>query len=120
MKEEYKVCKDFFAIKGEASDVEKPGEMKPKEKIREKAFESFCKEIRHRIDNSNLLSSTTESPKFEGIMWHIAVEYMQIVLPMSSRERILLLRNYTKLSGNPGGNRLWKSLRRHFHCQQWQ
>ncbi|CDF38075.1 unnamed protein product [Chondrus crispus] len=58
---------------------------------------------------------STETEELEGTLCRTAVEFVQVVIPQSLRDRVLGLSHYAKLAGHPGGRKLYKTLRRYFY-----
>ena len=58
---------------------------------------------------------TTEAVKFEGTLCRTAAEFVQVVVPQSLKDRVLVLSHYAKLTGHFGERKLYKTLRRHFY-----
>ena len=87
----------------------------PEELICEQAVDPFCSRIKEDMDAGKTRRFTTEAEKFEGALCRTAAEFVQVVTPQSLRDRVLGLSHYAKLAGQPGGRKLYNTLRRYFY-----
>ena len=82
--------------------------------VQAQASDPDCLEFKRRLEtDSSLLFAENDKGVFCGLAPKDHSE--QIVLPKSLRERALLLGHYPRMSGHPGGSRMYQTMRRTFY-----
>ena len=86
----------------------------PEELIREQAVDPFCSRIKEEMDAGRARTFTTEAEQFEGIICRTAATFLQVVIPQSSRDRVLGLSHYAKSAGHSEGSKTVKDVEKIF------
>ncbi|CAN8075291.1 unnamed protein product [Agarophyton chilense] len=81
--------------------------------LNEQLTDNFCTAIRSRLNGGEDLPFSLDS---RGILLRHVEKHDQIVVPHALKSRVLYLAHYAKLSGNPGGTKMFMTLRRDFYC----
>ena len=82
------------------------------ELLRSQLSDNFCASIRSRLNEGEGLPFALDA---DGVLCRTVQRVPQIVVPHSLRSRVLHLSHYPKLSGHPGGRKMYKTLARHFY-----
>ena len=73
--------------------------------------DALCTDIRRKLDAGEAMSFKMNE---DGLLCRI-MEHEQIVVPQSLRPRVLHIYHYARLSGHPGGRKLYHAIKRHFY-----
>ena len=82
--------------------------------VQAQASDPDCLEFKRRLETDSSLPFVGND---KGVFCRLAPKdhSEQIVLPKSLRERALLLGHYPRMSGHPGGSRMYQTMRRTFY-----
>ena len=80
----------------------------------EQQRDALCTEIRSKMEQGDV-NQRSFMVDDEGILLRTASGGHQIVVPTSLQPRVLRIAHYSKISGHPGGRRLYQYLRRNFY-----
>lgn len=97
---------------GEATGAYIDAATTPENIIRDRASDSFSKDITYGEDHGNLTSFTAEDSEFERSFCRIAAGCIQVVVTNLLKEQVLCMNQYAKLAGHPREKKLHRSLRR--------
>lgn len=85
--------------------------------LQEQAADPFCRGIKKRLLDPEAEAGRLYDEDERGLLVRIATidRSIQIVLPNTLRQRVLLLSHYPRMAGHPGGSRMYQTLRRTFY-----